>query len=282
MEEVGDGIFVATEYEGINVGAIVTPEGIICIDVPSYPRDARHWASLLRRLSCYPIQFIILTDAHGDRILNTRWFNAPIITQQCTAEKLNSYDKRYPQFLLEMLIMRNPDGGRELSNSPVDRATISFTTEMALIRNGYDIVLQHAPGPTAGNSWVHIPQAGVLFAGDVIVNKTHPLLAEAWSNQWLGTLATLSDPATAVSTLIPGRGPLTDKAAAGPVIDYITRMHHCVTSHHQEKRPRDELSAYVPEFMDLFPLESWTREWVQRQIRLGLERVYDDVKLTAA
>jgi cyclase len=279
MEEIADGIFATTQYEGVNVGAIVEEEGIICIDVPSYPRDARHWASVLRRLSCYPVQYVILTDVHGDRVLNTRWLNAPIVTHQCAAEKLNSYDKRYPQPLLENLIVRNPESGRELSNSPVERATISFTDEMILVKNGYDIVLRAAPGPTPGNSYVHIPQAGVLFTGDVVVNGSHPLLAEAHSEQWLATLRHLAGLLPAVVTVVPGRGALSSNEVTQPVAAYIQAVRSRVAAHLAEQRPRDEMAAHVEELMDCFPLGDLPREWVQRQVRLGLERVYDEMRM---
>lgn len=279
MEEIGDGIFVTTEYEGVNVGAIVQEESIICIDVPSYPRDARHWASVLRRLSCYPVQYIILTDAHGDRILNTRWLNAPIVTHQCAAEKLNSYDRRYPQPLLDNLIMRNPEGGRELSNNPVERATISFSDELVMVKNGYNIVLKAAPGPTPGNSYVHIPQAGVLFTGDVVVTDTHPLLAEAHSQRWLDTLDYLATAVPEVETVVPGRGMVGSPKVAGPVAGYIDTVRTQIKTHLQEKRPREEVAAYIPALMDCFPLGSLPHDWVQRQVRLGLERVYDEMRL---
>jgi glyoxylase-like metal-dependent hydrolase (beta-lactamase superfamily II) len=279
MEEIGDSIYVTTEYEGVNVGAIVEEKGVICIDVPSYPRDASHWASVLRRLSCYPVQYIVLTDAHGDRILNTRWINAPIVTHQCAAEKLNGYDKRYPQPLLDNLIMRNPEGGRELSNSPVEQATISFSNDMVLVKNGYDVILKAAPGPTAGNSYVHIPQAGILFTGDVVVNETHPLLAEAHSQQWLDTLDHLTTTLLPeIETVVPGRGVVGNRGAVEPVADYIETVRARIAAHLQEKRPRDEVAAYVPELLDCFPLGNLPQEWLQRQVRLGLERVYDEMR----
>jgi glyoxylase-like metal-dependent hydrolase (beta-lactamase superfamily II) len=279
MEEIADGIYVSTEYEGVNVGAIVEEESVICIDVPSYPRDARHWASVLRRLSCYPVQYIILTDAHGDRILNTRWINAPIVTHQCAAEKLNNYDKRYPQPLLDNLIMRNPEGGHDLSNSPVERATISFSNEMTLVKNGYDIILKAAPGPTAGNSYVYIPQAGVLFTGDVVVNETHPPLAEAHSKQWLDTLDHLTTTLLpGIDTVVPGRGTIGNGEAAEPVAGYIDTVRARIAVHLQEKRPREEVAIYIPELMDCFPRGNLLDEWLQRQVRLGLERVYDEMR----
>jgi hypothetical protein len=36
MEEIAEGVFVETKYEGVNVGAIVTELGVVCVDAPSY------------------------------------------------------------------------------------------------------------------------------------------------------------------------------------------------------------------------------------------------------
>ena len=136
MEEIADGIFAEFGYEGVNVGAIVTDSGIICIDAPTYPRDARDWVTQLDRLSAKPIKHLIVTDSNGDRLLNTRWINAPIVTHRWVAEKLTSYDKRYPQHLLDSLAQRNQFHGRELSPTPVDRPALSFSKDMKIFEGG--------------------------------------------------------------------------------------------------------------------------------------------------
>ena len=47
MNELGKNIFVETHYAGVNVGAILTYKGLIAVDVPTFPREARDWACLL-------------------------------------------------------------------------------------------------------------------------------------------------------------------------------------------------------------------------------------------
>jgi hypothetical protein len=41
IQEIGASIFVETELHGANVGFIVTDEGVILIDTPLLPDDAR-------------------------------------------------------------------------------------------------------------------------------------------------------------------------------------------------------------------------------------------------
>lgn len=272
MEHIAANIFVETKYEGVNVGAIFTNSGIICIDVPSYPREARHWAAELQKRSSAPIRYVILTDSHGDRIINTRWFNAPIVMHQLAAETLRSYERRYPQKLLDSLIKRNPLYGRELSHYPVGRPTISFTDEMRICLDGQMIKLMHVPGPTAGNSWVYFPEEQLLFAGDSVVVDHHPCLVDAQHDCWIENLEWLLK-ALDVQRIVPGRGPLSDKMGVQPVIDYVKLSRTFVDECIQQQLPQMMLAKYTPELIAHFPLPS-SEEWLQEQIMIGLLQLY--------
>ncbi len=279
MEQIAENIYVETAYDGVNVGAIVTRQGIIAIDVPSYPRQAREWAMRLHTLTHRPLQYVILTDYHGDRIVNTRWLNAPIITHRATAVKLQSYDKRYPTALLESLAMRKPEYGRELSNSPGEKPAISFSHDARILKGNSEIVCLSAPGPTFGNIWVYLPQKEILFSGDTVTVGTHPLLAEKSSKAWLQTCDRLQHWPYPVHIIVPGRGPLTTIEAAVPIRQYLTQMREQISQHWLNGRSREETAAYVPEFMPLFPQNGLPTEWLQAQIASSLAHVYDEIQL---
>ena len=283
MEEVAKQVYVETAYDGVNVGAMVTPTGVICFDVPSYARDARDWAARMHRLSPYPVQNIILTDSHGDRVMNTRWLNAPIIMQQEAAKVLAGYEKRFPQTLLESLSIRNPHRGRELSNGPVEHATTSFSGEIVIFRHGQQLVFKSAPGPLLGNCWVMLPERGVIYVGDTLVIDQHPLLAAPSLNGWLNTLALMR---TYVKThvIVPGRGPVLYPGSqlAYDTIDrisaYLLAMRERVTYHIDNGMPRESVVNHVPEFFEQFDLNDLPPDWLRLQIRQGLGYCYHEVQ----
>ena len=280
MQELAENIFVETAYEGVNVGAIVTKGGIICIDAPSFPRDARHWVTRLSQLNPRPIKFVILTNAHGDRILNTRWLDAPIIAHDQAAEKLNNYDKRYPQNLLDSLGQRNPMAGKELVNGPVDRAAVTFDKSITVMAGDYHIVLSHAPGPSLGNIWAYIPETGILFTGDSLTVNEPPLLAEICCAEWLHTL---NDSITHfdIRALVPGRGNIsTPEVALPPMVDYLNYIEENIRQMIMDGKKRESTIFLEEILLSKFPLGDLPSEWVQRQIRLGLERVYNEIKST--
>jgi len=277
MEQIANNIYVETNYEGVNVGAIVTPKGVIAIDAPSYTRQARDWAMRLNALHPKGIQYTILTDYHGDRILNTRWLNAPVIAHQATAEKLQSYDRRYPAALLESLTARNPERGRELSHSPVQKTAVSFDRQISFFKGDCEIQLLAAPGPTPGSLWVYLSQTGILFCGDAVTTDCPPSLAEADTAQWLDTLDRLRQKPD-VSQIVPGRGALCQVDAADNVYHYIELMRSRIETHIVEERPLADTAVYISEFISLYPNPYLPPDWLRGQIQQSLNHVYNELK----
>jgi glyoxylase-like metal-dependent hydrolase (beta-lactamase superfamily II) len=279
MEQIAENVYVETSYEGVNVGAIVTNQGIIAIDSPSYPRQAREWAMRLHTVSLHPILFVILTDYHGERVLNARWLNAPVIAQQVTADKLASYDKRYPAHLLDNLAARNPQRGRELGNGPVERAAMSFSNDLHILKGGIQLWLLTAPGPTTGNTWVYLPSKGVLFAGDTVTTHCHPFLLEGTSRLWLETLQRLQTWPAPLQAVVPGRGPITRQECVVPMSAYLGQMRERVQCHIAEGKPREGTAVYISEFLLMFPPNGLPDEWLRQQIKQSLDHVYDEIQL---
>ncbi len=283
MEEVAKQVYVETAYDGVNVGALVTPTGVICIDVPSYARDARDWAARMHRLSPYPVLNIILTDSNGDRVLNTRWLNAPIIMQQNSAAVLAGYDKRFPPHLIESLSARNPQRGRELSTGPIEHPTMSFSGEMVMFRHGQQIVFISAPGPNPGTAWIDLPDRNVIFVGDTLMDGTHPLLTTTTCGTWIDTLNALR-PYTETHIIVPGRGPILNPGTSAGVdaidshIEYLETMRAKVVENIQNQLPVESLVSLIPEFMAKFPLEPLPADWVRQQIKNSLGNLYDEVQ----
>jgi hypothetical protein len=69
MDKLTSQVFVESGYRGCTVGAIVTPLGVVCVDTPLLPAEARHWHMRLSELTKQPIIYTIYTDGHRDRVL---------------------------------------------------------------------------------------------------------------------------------------------------------------------------------------------------------------------
>jgi cyclase len=275
--EVARQIYAETCYEGINAGAIITPAGVICIDVPTYAKDARDWAARMHRLSPYPVQALILTDCSGDRILNTRWLNAPLIMQQNAADQLRVYDRKYPPALLEQLVQRNPHRARELTGNPVESISTSFSGEIVMLKHGREIVLRHAGGPTSGNMWVVLPDRKIMFCGDTLMVGYTPHLAAPVATAWIAALDELLTMLPDYR-MIPGRGSNPAPEDITAARDWLLRMQARVQEQIAAGVPREEIAALAPEFSQNFPHDPYPPEWTLQQIANSLIYCYDELQ----
>lgn len=284
MRQIADRLYLETSYPGVNVLALSTRKGLLCIDTPTFPHDARAWVTRVRKLHPYSVSFLILTDPSSDRILNSRWFNAPIVAQHHTEQQMQQYDKRYPPSFFENLVARNPTYGRELFNGPVEQPALIFDERLTLGNGSQRMELLHMPGPTAGTVWAYFPQAGILFTGDSVVQGEHPGLAQADCAAWLASLDLLlhDDRFKTVQTIVPGRGNICDREAVGRIVDYLQEVRQCVRQHVHSGRSREELNTLVPDLAGRFPTNRWPRNWTFQQIRSGLEHLYDRIQLDSA
>jgi len=278
MEQIAENVYLETKYDGVSVAALRTHEGLICIDVPSYPRQARDWVTQLHSLYSRPVRYVIITDLHGDRLLNVRWLNAPIITHRETAALLQQYDKRFPQPLIESLVTRNPDRSRDFRNSPVPQPTLHFTHDMHMKKGNLDLHLLAKPGPTPGSIWVHLPRSGMLFVGDTVPIHTPPLLQQANSNLWLQQLDELRS-WLADTILVSGRGGLITAEHIDNSVEFIRALQEQAADHIAAGRPREQVGLAARTFLSRFSYKNLPAEWVRIQIKQSLEHLYDELQL---
>jgi len=264
----------------INVGAILTSGGWILIDTPPYPEDAYRWREMLLGVSDAPICAIVTTDCHRDRFLGNFWFDARVIAAHAeTMAYLRSLPAAFIDGAIESLAQTSLER-HQFSSLRLRLPTISFTRRMQLRYGGQDIPLLAMPGPTAGSLWVHLPEHGVLFAGDSIIVNQHLYISNSSTKEWLENMTNLRRARFAAEIIVPGRGPLTDKSATEAVSNYLRLARRRVYSLYRAGRPRADTSSLVPELLSMFPYQEHEVERVQRRIKAGLDRIYEEFKLS--
>ena len=278
MRSMGGGIYVETGYRRVNVAAIETDEGFILIDTPPYPEDARDWKAKLAELSKKPVQFIINTDHHRDRIIGNGWFDAPIVAHRAAAEEMLSLEQTFMHSSAEELARGNGEL-IELANLKLVPPHVSYQETMHLVKKGRKVTLTHMPGATAGSTWIEFIDEKVLFVGDHVVTNTHPFLADAVSKAWLEALNWLRRDRFEGFRIVPGRGGVTKSATSIKVSNYVGAARRRVRGKFRSGRPRSELVTLVDGLLPDFPYDRGNRSRIERRIRSGLEHIYDEMKL---
>jgi glyoxylase-like metal-dependent hydrolase (beta-lactamase superfamily II) len=279
VQELAPGIFVETGFRRVNVGAILTDDGFVLIDTPPYPHDAQQWRLMLAELSDKPILAIVNTDCHRDRILGNCWFEARVIVAHDeTISQIRSFPSAFVDAAIDALSIdvfeRSSFAGVRL-HSP----SVGFTRRLQLRYGGRNIPLIAMPGPTAGNLWVHLHDERILFAGDSIIANQHPYISSTYTKSWLENLTNLRRARFAAEQIVPGRGPIVDKTATEPLSNYLRLARRRIQSLYRLGRPRADTATVVPELLDMFPYHEADLERIQRRIKSGLDRIYEEFKI---
>jgi glyoxylase-like metal-dependent hydrolase (beta-lactamase superfamily II) len=275
MRKIASNVYASTEYPGANVGFIVMPAGAIAVDVPALPRDARAWRQQITETADGPILYLVLTDGHPDRLLSARLLEAPIVAARGVYNRASVYTEGFWRGVVEGWARRYPEAAHDLAGASIVLPEVMFTTSLTLRKGGVDLTIDYVAGAAPGSAWVHLPERGVLFAGDTLVVDSHPFLDAAPDTKaWLNTLTALRRPRFSKTTIVPGRGPLCDPAASRPLSDYIALARRRVRSLRATGAGRVDMTARVAEMLPLFPIAEGERDLVPRRIKAGLDQLY--------
>ncbi len=277
VQEIAPGVFVETGCTLVTVGAVLTDEGWICIDTPPMPAEARAWLDALRAISQQPVQYLVLTDPHRDRILGSELFGAPVVAHEASARLILDLKQPFVSQAADELSANDNDLVAIASLNLVP-PQVSFSESMALISGGREVTLQHRPGPTRGSLWVIVSDCKVIFAGDSVVIGQPPLIADAATKQWLNALTELRRERYAGWIVVPGRGEPVRPAATAPLSEYLRGARRRIASLCRAGRPRSEVGGLVADFLTHFSYPPDRREEMQRRIRAGLEAIYDEIR----
>lgn len=278
MKEIAANIYASTEYPGLNVGFIVMPRGTIAVDAPTLPHDARAWRQRIVETAGGPILYVVLTDAHPDRLLSASLLGAPIVAARGAYDRASVYTEGFWRGIVEGWVRRYPETAEGLSGTSVALPEIMFTDGLTLHKGGTAVTVSRVNGAGPGSAWVHLSDKGVLFAGDTVVAEGHPFLYAAPDTKaWLNTLRALRRPRFSETKIVPGRGPLCDQAASRPLSDYIALARRRVRSVHVTGG-RVDMSALVAELLPFFPVPDDERELISRRIKAGLDRLYEEIE----
>ncbi len=283
MKEIRPNVYVSTKYPGVNVGFVILPEGVIVIDVPTLPQDARAWRRRVIETAGKPILYVVLTDEHPDRLLGARTFSelepAPIVAARPVYERASAYTDGFWRSVVEGWSRRYPEHAEALLGLQGVLPEIMFTTSLTLRKGGVPVTIEHIAGAAEGSAWVHLPEMGVLFVGDTVVTDFPPVLAAAPNTKaWMRTLTKLRRPRFSDLIFVPGRGSLGDQTSTRPVSDYLALVRRRVRSLHASGQTRSDVAAVVSELMDEYSLPDEERDWIKKYVKAGLDRVYEELQ----
>ncbi len=282
MHKLTDHLFAETKYDWANVGAAVTERGVVLIDCPVRPTDSRHWQEEVRALSPLGVRYLIATDYHGDHTTGSSFvegdpvFIAPQYVYQEVSKGDNAFSKEI--FTKTLRDQGFTDEAEEIENTPVPPPQICFEDNLILHLPPLTFEIYRKGGHSPACTSVYVPEEGVLFSGDIVINGPSAGMRDATSAEWIRALDWVES--LPVETIVPGHGEICGKEVVRRLRDYIGGMREVMVKVAGEGKPKSEAVADLA-FEKFFHGDaSRGAYWLQQRketFRDGLERLYDEV-----
>jgi cyclase len=246
VKKVGDGVYAAVTRDGgksgSNAGFIVGDDSIAVIDTFVDVAPAQQLLTEIRKISNLPIRFVVNTHYHLDHTGGNKVFadaGAVVIAHHNLRGWLRTENLKF--------FGQNIKPEQKARVDALVLPQLTYGDGVNLYLSSRMMTVRFMPGHTGGDSIIFVPDANVLFAGDLFW-KTHlPNLIDASTEAWMQTLERLQNDHPA-ATFIPGHGDVGNASDVRSFHDYISTLRRVVAQAQQAGKSDPELvNAVLPD-----------------------------------
>jgi glyoxylase-like metal-dependent hydrolase (beta-lactamase superfamily II) len=221
-QEIGDRVFTR-RYWFFNqqIGVVLGGRDVLVVDTRSTPAQAREIATELRELTRDPVSIIVDTHWHFDHSFGNSVFRPAVAWGHVrAAERLRADGLA----TIEEVAAELPDIAADIRETVIDPPERTLE-DGATVEVGDRVVelSYHGRGHTDGDIVLVVPDANVLFAGDLLEEGAAPSFGDSFPLEWPATVERLLPLAT--GAVVPGHGVVGDRAF---VEDQIAGFHRLV------------------------------------------------------
>ncbi len=252
---------------GGNLGVSVGEDGVFLIDDQFAPLTKKIQAAI-GKLSKKPIRFVINTHWHFDHTGGNENLGKAgsiivahdnVRVRMSTDQFIKAFNKKVP------------------ATAKVGLPSITFSEATTFYLNGDTIAVSHVPtAHTDGDAFVHFKKANVIHGGDIFFNGIYPFIDTGSKGSIEGMIngvermLSFADDKTKI---IPGHGPLADKAALIKYRDMLKDVSASVSALITQGKSRaDAIAAKPTAKLDAV----WGKGFLKPDAFVGI--VYDSLK----
>jgi glyoxylase-like metal-dependent hydrolase (beta-lactamase superfamily II) len=274
LKQVGPGVYAAIDgpehKAGSNAGFVIGDDGVLVVDAFFNDEAAKALVGEIRRLTPKPIHYLVNTHYHmdhtgGDQAL--RDSGAIIVAHRNERGWVRTYnahlfgDRVTPELKARIAVLPLPD--------------LTTDKDLTVWLGDRMVVVRTVLGHTGSDLTVYVPDAKVLFTGDLLWRKIPPNLIDGSVKEWQATDADFAAmPDAAHTTYVPGHGDVADLADVKDFRAYLLDLQRLVEEGRKAGLKDDALMQYVtPTLMALHP------DWTIRDRAAAFEVRYMDEEL---
>ena len=229
MKQIGTGVYAVIdgpERKALsNAGFVIGDDGVLVIDSLFTPEAARALVSEIRKLTPKPIRYVVNTHYHadhtgGDQVM--RDAGAAIIAHKnvrgwVRVNNINLFgDRITPELKARVEALPLPD--------------VTTDKDLTIWLGSRKVVVSTVLGHTGGDLIVSVPDAKVLFAGDMLWRNIAPNLIDGSVEEWSTAVANFVNAPDADETrFVPGHGDVADVKDAAIFVGYLIELRRLVS-----------------------------------------------------
>lgn len=187
FSEIGTDLYAFTAEGDPNSAVIVGDDGCIVFDAQATPAMADKVIERVKTVTDKPIKYVVLSHYHAVRVLGASAYKAQgIVASQETYRLVEErgqqdWDSEYGRF---------PRLFQDAASIPgLTWPTLTFEGEMSIYLGKREVrLMQLGAGHTSGDIVAWVPDAEVMFSGDLIEYHSACYCGDAYLREWPETL----------------------------------------------------------------------------------------------
>ncbi|MGC1214149.1 MAG: MBL fold metallo-hydrolase [Micromonospora sp.] len=249
--EVADRVHVLREpLLHVNVTLVVGDGAALLVDTLSTAAQARELAEAARAITPHPWT-VVNTHHHFDHCFGNATLAAdpprPVYAHELAVEALRDRPEQLRRAAYEEIRDEQPALAAQLGDTELLAPTHPVLTETVLDIGGRRVVLRHpGRGHTDADLVVHVPDADVLVAGDLVEQSGPPAFEDSYPLQWPDAVAELLRLMTPSTVVVPGHGEPVDVEFVRAQHTRLVDQAWLIRAGHTGSAPPERVAAESP------------------------------------
>ena len=242
LHELGDACFAYLQSDGSwgwsNAGLVVGDGASLLVDTLFDLKLTQQMLDSMAALTAAaPIATLLNTHANGDHCYGNQLLEAAeIVASEATAHEMTEV----PPSMLHALnsapgevgaLFRHFFGAFDFDGIDVRMPTRTFRGRLEVEVGGRVVeLIEVGPAHTRGDTIAYVPDAKTVYTGDILFIGGTPIVWAGPLSNWVAACDLMLG--MDIDTVVPGHGPLTDKAGIATVRDYLAFVDEAAAQRH--------------------------------------------------
>ena len=280
LKQVGNGVYAAVAVPGgkagSNAGFVIGGNGVLVVDTFVSAEPAQELLAAIRKLTPLPVRYVVNTHYHLDHTAGNKIFSdagATVIAQKNVRAWERTENLKF--------FGSNPTAEQKARVDALALPDVVYTDAMDIYLGGRLVQVRYMLGHTGGDSVITVPDAHVVFTGDLFWQQRLPNLIDASTKPWLDTLAQLAV-THPTATFVSGHGDIGKADDVREFRNYLVFLRESISNALTEGKSGEALEdAVLPQLRQKYGTWGFFSNFAKRNIAQTAEELQGTKRIPA-